>query len=107
MITQLVLASLFITGLYTLCLYEVERSKFLSKQPLWFLAYYSRKWIGEYWSKPLFTCNVCMSSFWGAVFYTSFVLNQDFLDGGDLIYGIIFIIALTGINKIMYERFIG
>ncbi len=120
MIQELAIASLFITGLYTLCSHEgVSKSDEAwanhydselpvpSKMPLWFLSHYSKKLIGEFWSKPLFTCNVCMSSFWGTVFYIVIVQKAQTDIAWITINWIIFIIALTGINRIIHEKYLG
>lgn len=39
------------------------------KNVLWRLRYWSLTYIGEYWSRPLFTCTICMSSVWGTIIY--------------------------------------
>jgi len=43
-----------------------------SKMIFWRLRYWSIKYIGEFWSKPLFTCPPCMASFHSLYFYWFF-----------------------------------
>ena len=40
-----------------------------SKMVAWMLRYYSLKWLGQFLSKPLFTCPPCMASIWGTLVY--------------------------------------
>ena len=40
-----------------------------SKMVGWRLRYWSLKWFGSFWSKPLFTCPPCMASVHGTWFY--------------------------------------
>jgi hypothetical protein len=77
--------------------------QFFGRMPLWFLPFYSRQIIGDFWTQPLFTCNVCMSSVWGTAFYWTYTRNAT---GQDFLIWIIYILILLGINKIIYEAVI-
>lgn len=51
--------------------YDLE-SPHTFKNVLWFLKLYCTRLIGEYWTRPLFGCVVCMSSFYSILFYFLF-----------------------------------
>jgi len=98
--TILTLNFLLILGLNRTSEYglDVDR-KPIDKDMLWFIRWYSVKWLGKWWSKPICTCVVCMSSlhsvyiFW---FAYDFTLHNLYLYT-------IYVLALAGIGA-LYER---
>ena len=97
----LIFNSLVIIGFNRITEYglDVDR-KPVDKDILWFVRWYSLKWIGRTLSKPICTCIVCMSSlhsvyvFW---FVYDFTLINLYLWG-------IYMLSLAGIGS-LYERF--
>lgn len=71
----------------------------VDKEFLWFIRWYSIKWLGKTLSKPVCTCVVCMSSLHGLYV---FWFAHDFTLHNLYIYGI-YTLALAGIGAI-YER---
>lgn len=89
--------SLFIYGLNFAVDYQ-EDSNFQHngfKNLLWFLKFYSLKYIGEYWTRPLFSCTICMSSFWTIFIYLVIV------DKYNLEQLILSILVVAGLNRIL------
>jgi len=97
----LILNALVIIGFNRITEYGLDvNRKPVDKELLWFVQWYSRKWIGEWWSKPICTCPVCMSSlhslyvFWFAYDFTLYNLY---------LYAL-YVLALAGICTV-YGRF--
>lgn len=103
----LILNALFITGLWTACKYSDSGLRPPApdhRMPLWFVSFYTKKLIGEYWTKPLFTCGSCMSSVWGTVFYWTYLIQHNAkIDFDTIAIWIIYILMLLGINKLIHE----
>lgn len=70
---------------------------------LWFIRYYSLKYIGDYWSKPIITCPTCMASIHSTYFYFSYVAinNSDESISTILIFYPAYVIALAGLNTLI------
>lgn len=81
MLSEAILTSLQITGIWVLF------QDGMIFNPL--IARYN----GERWTKPLFSCLICMSSVWGLIFWiTQWNFSTNIL---------LFILAVTGINTII------
>lgn len=52
----------------------------------------------EYAQKPLYTCPACMASIWGTALWFYF--------GGDLTMWPVFVLALSGFNRIVSANFL-
>lgn len=64
---------LYIYGIYTVTDYKLDdKGQPCEKMALWKLSYWSEKYLGAWWSKPLFLCPTCMASVHGAYFYFIF-----------------------------------
>lgn len=104
----LLINSLFITGLYTLTMYEKDqKGRISTKMPLWWVRFHTWQVVGDIWIKPLFACVVCMTSYWGTLFYWTFLIIDAGLIGvyadlstNSLIY-VLYLICLAGIQKIV------
>lgn len=78
--------------------YDVDK-KPVDKEALWFVRWYSKKWLGGF-SKPICTCIVCMSSLHSTyVFWPHFSFGWYNL----YLYGV-YVLALAGLSAI-YDRF--
>lgn len=64
MIILLILNSFFIIGLNRATHFDTFAGEVIpeSRQVLWFLRFYLVKFIGEYLTKPFFSCVACMAS---------------------------------------------
>lgn len=89
--------SLFIYGLNFVVDYEQGDDFKLNGyyNLLWKLKFYSLKYIGEYWSRPLLTCPVCMASFHTIWLY--FVLESNY----NLLQLILSIFVVAGLSRIL------
>lgn len=70
------------------------------KMLLWPIRFYSIKWLGEYWSKPICTCLPCMASIHSLWFWAFNPLTLSNFG----IY-ILYAFALAGLNKISAVKF--
>ena len=94
----LVFNSLFIFGLQAVTYWEYDEDKKpTEKKLLWFISYYAQEYYYSFIHKPLITCAVCMSSFYGAIFFLLFTDLTLFLLP-------VYCITLAGLNSIIYER---
>lgn len=61
--------------------------------------------LGAFWSKPIFECPVCMSSFWGTLPIVLMIIVSVFLIGKIYLIGLLiiplWIILLAGLNGIV------
>lgn len=77
--------------------YSTARSSITDKMVLWKLRYYAEKYLGEFWSKPFFTCPTCMASVHSTYFYWAvmpFTLHS-------LIIYPFYIVGLAGLTSII------
>jgi hypothetical protein len=90
--------SLYIFGIKTITYYDVEvtdtQEKIIDKMVFWKLRYWSIKYIGVYWSKPLLLCTPCMASVHGLYFY--FIFSDK-----NLIVLPFYLVILAGFNYIV------
>lgn len=93
--TLLFISAFWIYGFnYATDYHQLADGSFEYKNILWKAKYYSLKYIGEWWSRPLMTCTICMSSVHGTVFY--------FASGHtDLIQWIVQVVALSGLVRLL------
>jgi hypothetical protein len=64
-----------IIGFHMACQYESEQTvidgylcngvKPESRMVFWRVGYYSDRWLGDFWSKPVYSCPTCMASLHG------------------------------------------
>lgn len=61
------------------------------------------KRIGKYWSKPIFGCPACMSSFWGSIVYWSIVrsISIDFF-----VYWPIVCLTCVVLNSVLWTAYL-
>jgi len=68
MLTAIIINSFAIIGLHYATYYELNKDgKPCNKMALWFLRYYSEKYLPEQLQKPIIGCPQCMGSIWGIV----------------------------------------
>jgi len=95
--------SLEIFGFHYACKFERDpRNKVWedSKEILWFVKFYSEKWLGEKWSKPVCNCVICMASLHSLIIWIPIYIYLPF--SFMLIYShIIYVTALAGFNRII------
>jgi hypothetical protein len=114
LILLLILNSFYIIGLFHSAMFE-WKSNFMYKPNrknmrienidsqynmiLWRVRYYSLKYIGDKWSKPVITCPTCMSSLHSTYFYFGYAYwqNQINLIETFVIYPF-YVLMLAGIN---------
>lgn len=66
---------------------------------LWKLKFWSLKYIGEYWTRPLLSCPVCQSSVWGTIFYFCYFPFE--LSINYFVIWIVSVFAIAGLNRII------
>ena len=95
---------LFICGLnYAFSCDVIPDGNIINKQVLWFVSYYSKKIMGEFWSKPIAGCIVCMASIWSLPIYIYFFGSD--LTQHNIITYLIYIPCLAGLNRFI-ERWL-
>jgi hypothetical protein len=70
---------------------------------LWKLKFYSLRYIGEFWTRPLLSCPVCMASFWTTINYIVwqlYVANQ-LISWHNLVQLLMSIMVVAGLNRIL------
>lgn len=111
LLTFLILNSIAIFGVNVATEYDVEvvegyESKTeVIKHPMiaWRLRYYSIKYFGEFYSKPLFTCPPCMASVHSTYFYAFFLSLIGFSWQWLLFYPL-YVLILCGLNFIISSK---
>jgi hypothetical protein len=101
----LLINALAITGFYMACWYkqadtEDHEPVEESKEVLWRVKYYSLKYLGPFWSKPICTCPPCMASLHSLWYWLFFPL-----DGKALALYPLYILALCGTMKLIAVKF--
>ena len=110
----LIVNSLMIQGLYRSSTFEwktIVMNNLSSKQMklslidkqfnmlLWWVRYYSLKYIGKKWSKPIITCPTCMASLHSTYFY--WIVGYPYF-AHSLIMAVVlypmYVLALAGLN---------
>ncbi len=92
------LVSMFIFGLNFACDYE-ESEAFKQNghyNLLWKLKFWSLKYIGEFWTRPLLTCPVCMASFWTTIAYAYYYFGNY-----NIIEWLVLVVVVAGFNRIL------
>ena len=117
----LILNSFVIQGLYRSAMFEWQeiileipqgremQTKYIDKKYnmiLWWIRFYSLKYIGLKWSKPIITCPTCMASLHSIYFYWLLVYPYAF--NSNLIKSIyiypLYILALAGLNSYITSK---
>lgn len=75
-----------------------------SKNIFWFIKYYSKKWLGDYWSKPIASCPICMSSLHSLWIWIPIYIIMPF-SFFLLCAHAFYMLALAGINKLILVKF--
>lgn len=91
------MASLFIYGLNFATDYE-EGDDFKQNgfhNLLWKLKYYSFHYLGEYWTRPLFSCTICMASVWTTILYLLLADNYN------IEQWLLSVMVVAGLNRIL------
>lgn len=68
---------------------------------LWFVRYYSLKYIGDKWSKPIITCPTCMSSFHSTYFYFGYYFLMSGITEMNFILYVPYVFTLAGLNTLV------
>jgi hypothetical protein len=89
---------MFIFGLNKITSYNVIDGKIEDKMVAWRLRYWAIKYLGEFFSTPLFLCCTCMASVWGTAFY---VIFTEF----NIVLYPFYLIILAGINHGLQKYF--
>lgn len=108
--------SLFIQGLYRSSMFE-WKSNFMYKPTkrnmsvanidvqfnmiFWWVRYYSMKYFGDWWSKPIITCPTCMASIHSTYFYFTFVYFYSEINLITALIYIPYVFALAGMNTLI------
>jgi hypothetical protein len=100
LLTESLITSLFIIGLYNATGYELDKwGKPIEKHILWWFRYYVEKYIGETLGKPLILCPQCMASFWGVIIYFS-AFHHGY---NDVLGCLLFIPIVSALNWFIYN----
>jgi hypothetical protein len=106
---MLFINSMLIFGVYKLTDYEeeeIEKDGFKStritdKMLFWYVRYWCVRRIGEKWSKPICTCQPCMSSLWSfPVFWLMMPINLH-----SLLFFPFYVVSLCSINAFLMKHF--
>lgn len=71
-----------------------------SKEILWFIKYYSEKWIGDKWTKPICGCVICMASLHSLLVWIPIYCMMEF-HPVHLYFHAVYICALAGFNYLI------
>lgn len=74
-----------------------------SKQLLWFVRYYAKKWLGDKWCKPVACCNICMSSI-HSVWYWLILIIYPFNIWMIPVH-LFYMVSMVGVQKLISEKF--
>lgn len=75
-----------------------------SKMLLWKVKFYSDKYLGKFWSKPVYSCGTCMSSFHGLI---PFLITAHFTTGLNslsVLYWFFYTLTLSGFVTVLNDR---
>lgn len=117
MISLIVVTSLFIIGLHYCMQFDlIQNSDSTSgvqvvpanKEIFWFIKYYAHAWFSKTsfsgLLKPLCDCPVCMSSIYGSVMYwLDFHYSNDVLNTHTILLWGVFLVAVAGLNRLLYK----
>lgn len=107
--------SLFIIGFNYSTLYLINRDQKPSgtgltfkeiipfdREILWFIRYYGNQWLPKSLTKPIYGCLMCMSSFWGTIFYWAYTLNSNqIINSLTLIKWVVVVVVVCGMNRVL------
>lgn len=74
-----------------------------SKMINWWIRFYSLKWFGEKWSKPIITCPVCMSSVHSIYIYWSLRPFNTCSTFVEILLYILYILLVAGIGAVLIQ----
>lgn len=75
-----------------------------TKMILWMLKFYSEKWLGYFWSKPIYSCPTCMASIHGLIPFLILEYNINGFDINSLYRWAFYTLALSGLTTFINER---
>lgn len=108
----LVLNAMWIVGFYTACYCEIVEGYdnktcsvklgpvYQTKMILWRVKYYSNKWFGEFWSKPICDCPPCMASIHSLWYFLFFEFDLP-----NVIIWVFYAVVLSGVVKLIQTKF--
>ena len=116
LITLILLAivnGLMIIGFYEATQYKEENvitetgwgKKVTEKMALWFIPYYGNKIIPKFWTKPLYSCTVCMSSIHSSYVYWGFMYCANHINTIAIAVYACYILLLAGVVTAMNKIF--
>lgn len=74
-----------------------------SKMILWRVKYYSEMYLGEFWSKPVYSCPTCMASVHGVIpFFVTATMTTE-LGWATLAYWAFYTLVLSGVATYINE----
>jgi hypothetical protein len=98
LLTESLITSLFIIGLYNATSYELDKNgNPTEKNILWFVRYYVDKFIGEPIGKPIILCPRCMASVWGVLFYFGVFQHYNI----NILWCVVFISVVSALNSLI------
>lgn len=74
-----------------------------TKMIFWRVKYYSEKWLGAFWSKPVYSCPTCMASLHGALPFWITALSITTIAPITVAYWIFYTLVLSGVATILNE----
>ena len=75
-----------------------------TKMILWRVKYYSEKWLGDFWSKPVYSCPTCMASLHGLVPFIFTETIRHNLNMESILHWAFYTLVLSGLTTFINER---
>lgn len=83
---------------------KVEPVNESSKMIFWRVKYYSEMYLGEFWSKPVYSCPSCMASLHGIIpFFVTATMTTE-LGWVTVAYWVFYTLVLSGVATYINER---
>lgn len=83
---------------------KVEPVNESSKMIFWRVKYYSEMYLGEFWSKPVYSCSTCMASLHGIIpFFVTATMTTE-LGLVTVAYWAFYTLVLSGVATYINER---
>lgn len=96
-----VVNSFYCIGFNRACQYDAQSNEYMV---LWRVKYLSDKYLGEFWSKPVYSCPTCMASLHGVI---PFLIAEAAVNGigvDSLYRWVFYTVSLAGLTSFLNER---
>lgn len=97
----LIANAFYIIGFNRACQYDEQAKEYMI---LWRVKYYSEKWLGAFWSKPVYSCPTCMASLHGIIPFVITDMAVNGLSYYSLLRWVFYTVSLAGLTSFINER---